>query len=191
MVPGSTLRYGSNFCMITRNPRCSSKVPSAAAARPLPSELTTPPVTKIYFIRFSCSKSAVRPGSRPRECLPRVNWSRKRRRESSCHFPKRATVRAAQLVRANSEAALQVQQRFSAVTVNAEVSVCSDLAASAKKRDAAAREVERVTLEIEDHFDVLLVRRFLRRKRRRRGDDLDLRTVSQLSRKPLQKTRLN
>jgi hypothetical protein len=71
------------------------------------------------------------------------------------------------------------------------VSVGSDLAASAKKRDAAAREVERVTLEIEDHFDVLLVKRFLRRKRRRRGDDLDLRTVSQLSRKALQKNRVN
>lgn len=35
--------------MVTRKPRLSSKVPSEAAARPLPSELTTPPVTKIVF----------------------------------------------------------------------------------------------------------------------------------------------
>src|SRR5688572_20777164 len=50
MVPGSTLRYGSNFCSATLRPRFSSSVPSAAAVRPLPSELTTPPVTKMNFI---------------------------------------------------------------------------------------------------------------------------------------------
>jgi hypothetical protein len=35
--------------MVTRKPRLSSKVPSEAAANPLPRELTTPPVTKIVF----------------------------------------------------------------------------------------------------------------------------------------------
>src|SRR5271165_4994462 len=50
MVPGSTLRYGSNFCIATLRPRFSSSVPSAAAVNPLPSELTTPPVTNMYFI---------------------------------------------------------------------------------------------------------------------------------------------
>src|ERR1022692_3517066 len=49
MVPGSTLRYGSNFIRFTRSPRLSSKQPIEAAARPLPKLDTTPPVTKTYF----------------------------------------------------------------------------------------------------------------------------------------------
>src|SRR5262245_36871596 len=49
MVPGSTLRYGSNFCSETVRPRLSSRHPIDAAAMPLPREETTPPVTKIYL----------------------------------------------------------------------------------------------------------------------------------------------
>src|SRR6266567_1327555 len=49
MVPGSTFRYGSNFIMLTRSPRLSSRQPIDAAARPLPKLDTTPPVTKTYF----------------------------------------------------------------------------------------------------------------------------------------------
>src|SRR3954465_2681863 len=49
MVPGSTLRYGSNFIMLTLKPRLSSRHPIEAADSPLPSEDTTPPVTKMYF----------------------------------------------------------------------------------------------------------------------------------------------
>src|SRR5580693_925407 len=49
MVPGSTLRYGSNFIRFTRRPRLSSRQPMEAAARPLPRLDTTPPVTKTYF----------------------------------------------------------------------------------------------------------------------------------------------
>src|SRR5664279_5239586 len=49
IVPGSTLRYGSNFIMLTRRPRLSSRQPIDAAARPLPKLDTTPPVTKTYF----------------------------------------------------------------------------------------------------------------------------------------------
>src|ERR1035441_955253 len=49
MVPGSTLRYGSNFIMFTRKPRLSSRQPIEAAARPLPKLDTTPPVTKTCF----------------------------------------------------------------------------------------------------------------------------------------------
>src|SRR6185295_12180188 len=55
MVPGSTFRYGSNFCSVTLRPRLSSRQPRLAAAIPLPKEETTPPVTKIYFdIWFNC-----------------------------------------------------------------------------------------------------------------------------------------
>ena len=50
IVPGSTFRYGSNFWKTTRSPRNSRRVPREAAARPLPNELTTPPVIKTYFI---------------------------------------------------------------------------------------------------------------------------------------------
>src|SRR5579871_2187298 len=49
IVPGSTLRYGSNFCSWTRRPRAFSSRPSDAATIPFPSAETTPPVTKTYF----------------------------------------------------------------------------------------------------------------------------------------------
>src|SRR5258705_10528211 len=49
MVPASTLMYGSIFCSVTRKPRASSSAPIEAAARPLPRDETTPPVTKMYF----------------------------------------------------------------------------------------------------------------------------------------------
>ena len=39
--------YGSNFWSRTRSPRCSSSMPIEAQVSPLPSELTTPPVTKM------------------------------------------------------------------------------------------------------------------------------------------------
>src|SRR5712671_4102019 len=48
-VPGSTFRYGSNFCRLTRSPRLSSRQPIDDAAIPLPREETTPPVTKMYL----------------------------------------------------------------------------------------------------------------------------------------------
>ena len=47
MVPGSTLMYGSSFIIVTVRPRASRMEASDAAAMPLPSEDTTPPVTKI------------------------------------------------------------------------------------------------------------------------------------------------
>ena len=49
IVPGSTLRYGSNFCTCTLSPRAFSSRPSDAAVMPLPSDETTPPVTKTYL----------------------------------------------------------------------------------------------------------------------------------------------
>src|SRR5690242_1472455 len=49
IVPGSTFRYGSNFCSWTRSPRAFSRRPSEAATIPLPRAETTPPVTKTYF----------------------------------------------------------------------------------------------------------------------------------------------
>ena len=51
MVPGSTLMYGSNFWMATERPRATSSCPIEAAAIPLPSEDTTPPVTKMKRVR--------------------------------------------------------------------------------------------------------------------------------------------
>src|SRR3979409_1573794 len=50
MVPGSTLMYGSNFCMVTLRPRSTSNRPNDAAAKPFPTEDTTPPVTKMYLV---------------------------------------------------------------------------------------------------------------------------------------------
>src|SRR4030081_3048301 len=49
MLPGSTLRYGSSFWSETERPRLLRILPIEAAVIPLPSEDTTPPVTKTYF----------------------------------------------------------------------------------------------------------------------------------------------
>src|SRR5690348_17158704 len=50
IVPGSTLRYGSSFCITTRSPRAVSRLPRLEAVRPLPSEDATPPVTKMCLV---------------------------------------------------------------------------------------------------------------------------------------------
>ena len=42
--------YGSNFSIVTRSPRSTSSRPSEAAAMPLPSDETTPPVTKMNLV---------------------------------------------------------------------------------------------------------------------------------------------
>src|SRR5262245_52368572 len=55
MVPGSTLMYGSNFCSRTLSPRRSNNMPMEAHVSPLPSELTTPPVTKMNLVMRSGS----------------------------------------------------------------------------------------------------------------------------------------
>src|SRR6478609_7955264 len=50
IVPGSTFRYGSSFCITTRRPRAVRRLPKLAAVKPLPSEETTPPVTKMCLV---------------------------------------------------------------------------------------------------------------------------------------------
>src|SRR3954454_985582 len=42
--------YGSNFWIVMRKPRASSSAPMEAAAMPLPSPETTPPVTTMYLV---------------------------------------------------------------------------------------------------------------------------------------------
>jgi hypothetical protein len=48
--------YGSSFCTVTLNPRDFSNRPVAAAVTPFPTELTTPPVKKIYFVGIITSQ---------------------------------------------------------------------------------------------------------------------------------------
>src|SRR5215470_9383828 len=55
IVPGSTFRYGSNFCSETLSPLLSSRQPIDAAAIPFPSDETTPPVTKMYLAIPFCA----------------------------------------------------------------------------------------------------------------------------------------
>src|SRR6185312_5271110 len=40
----------SNFCIVTLNPRSTSRRSNEAAAIPFPREETTPPVTKMYLV---------------------------------------------------------------------------------------------------------------------------------------------
>src|SRR5512145_2523461 len=56
IVPGSTLRYGSSFCMVTRSPRALSRFPRLEAVRPLPREEATPPVTKTCLVGCDAAK---------------------------------------------------------------------------------------------------------------------------------------
>ena len=76
-MPGSTLMYGSNFTKFTRKPRDSRSAPMAAAEIPLPSELMTPPVTKMYLVvramfSFPFRWKRVFGGSRPRAPMSRL-----------------------------------------------------------------------------------------------------------------------
>src|SRR5690349_12888100 len=78
IVPGSTLRYGSSFCMVTRSPRAFSRAPRLEAVSPLPSEEATPPVTKRCLVvvlfrpelaEWGCAKRGL-PWLRLRRCRP-------------------------------------------------------------------------------------------------------------------------
>src|SRR5262249_11502216 len=61
IVPGSTFRYGSSFCIVTRRPRAFSRLPRLLAVSPLPSEEVTPPVTKTCLVvRGGCTKEGSR-----------------------------------------------------------------------------------------------------------------------------------
>src|SRR5437588_565417 len=50
IVPGSTFRYGSNFCTWTLRPRALRSRPSEAATMPFPRPETTPPGTNTYDV---------------------------------------------------------------------------------------------------------------------------------------------
>src|SRR5215207_5591558 len=65
IVPGSTLRYGSNFCIETRKPRATSSLPRLAAVRPLPSQEATPPVTKRCLVNLTRGPTGLQPIARP------------------------------------------------------------------------------------------------------------------------------
>src|SRR5690606_18705257 len=52
--------YGSSLMLVTRRPRASMSAPIEAAARPFPMELTTPPVTKMYFVGLEFMASSAR-----------------------------------------------------------------------------------------------------------------------------------
>ena len=55
-MPGSTLRYGSSFCMTTRSPRAVNNWPRLEAVSPLPREEATPPVTKTCLVARVCTE---------------------------------------------------------------------------------------------------------------------------------------
>src|SRR4029450_2221095 len=88
----------------------SSSVPSAAAARPLPNELTTPPVRKMYFMR---ERSVLRERVfapallHPRACPRRAIHLSRRAHEPLHHFQERAIARA---IRRALEASVSISQ---------------------------------------------------------------------------------
>src|SRR4051812_12935114 len=60
MVPGSTLIYGSSFISETETPRLFSSLPREATVMPLPTDDTTPPLTKMYRVTSAPSKDQAR-----------------------------------------------------------------------------------------------------------------------------------
>src|SRR6185503_1331633 len=96
IVPGSTLRYGSNFCTCTLRPRAFSRRPSDAAVMPFPSDETTPPVTKTYLVTMRrplpCQRS--RALIVPAQQVPSPTGCYDARRPSP--FERREELRAAQ-----------------------------------------------------------------------------------------------
>src|SRR5579863_1672495 len=100
MVPGSTFKYGSNFCRVTRSPRLSSKQPMEAAAMPLPRDDTTPPVTNMYLVAGINSaptsimmvQTAWRHARDPEAYRRRKTHSRFPRRGCDGHSPTPATA---------------------------------------------------------------------------------------------------
>src|SRR5918996_4762865 len=102
IVPGSTLMYGSNFCIVTLNPRSTSSRPSDAAAMPFPREETTPPVTKMYLValgpEFIASPSEVLPmGFRPSKVVQRIHAGLDRFRQPR-HPDREAVMQGPQLL---------------------------------------------------------------------------------------------
>src|SRR5918997_583089 len=61
IVPGSTFRYGSSFCMETLSPRATRRLPRLEAVSPLPSEEATPPVTKRCLVSFARGPTGLQP----------------------------------------------------------------------------------------------------------------------------------
>src|SRR6476659_10824640 len=83
MVPGSTLMYGSNFCIVTLSPRSTNSRPNEAAAMPFPREETTPPVTKMYLVALGAEVIAlplkfVPVGFRPSKVVRRIDARHRR-----------------------------------------------------------------------------------------------------------------
>src|SRR3972149_329212 len=80
MVPGSTLIEGSSFWIDTRKPLSLSSFPIAAAVTPFPTELTTPPVTKINWVMAPPSRSQSQHGIDTIERTARSAFDGPRRR---------------------------------------------------------------------------------------------------------------
>src|SRR5580765_8709325 len=70
IVPGSTLRYGSSFCIVTRSPRARSRWPRLDAVSPLPREEATPPVTKMCFVVTTTDFNNTSSGAPLRTSMP-------------------------------------------------------------------------------------------------------------------------
>src|SRR5260221_146468 len=96
--------YGSILSSVTRSPRPSSSAPSDAAASPLPSDETTPPLTKMNLVLLSRSNVGPSPASaakppcvraRSREVLGCIYL--KRRRHGSHDPDTKAALQRAQL----------------------------------------------------------------------------------------------
>ena len=68
--------YGSSFCSVTRRPRSLSRRPSEDAVRPLPSELATPPVTKMCFGMTGPQRTARPGGERSGTVAGTIGFSR-------------------------------------------------------------------------------------------------------------------
>ena len=177
--------YGSILRIDTLRPRLSSSAPIDAEASPLPSDDTTPPVTKMNLVRLQSfaisplrrSSSVARRaslvgyvvgqrGARPLQVGRRVDLDRRR-----CHLgdlDAKAPLQRAQLLellrlleRRRREPG-EAEQEVAPVRVQPDVLVAERAAgasAVAMVGQRAAREVERVAVAVGDHLHHVRVRR--------------------------------
>src|SRR6266496_1219870 len=166
IVPGSTLMYGSNFCIVTASPRSTSRRPNEAAAMPFPREETTPPVTKMYLVAFGpvvidSPLKCVPVGFRPSKVIRRVD-ARERRLGQPAHADREPTMQRPELLqplrlfrraRPGTDPALQCRAGVRVEAHVLPVESLGRLARIAPMGNDGPGEVQGATTRVGDHLD--------------------------------------
>src|SRR5512143_3504964 len=145
--------------MDTFSPRLSSRAPIEADASPLPSDETTPPVTKMNLVRFTSLDIPPSPqrcelGARPFQVARRVDLDRGglnlRHLDAESPFQRPQLLELLGLLERRRRELGEAEQKVAAIDVQADVLVAEDAGrrAVAVMGQRAAREEQRVAVAI-------------------------------------------